>query len=172
MRLGLLILGAACTALAGCSVAIKWPPRDPVEGFEVSPGDCDVQNKQVIDCFDHVQFLAREGVLVMQPPVCADVTVRRWSDKLPNGVATSFYGRPAYNTVIGMARDRAVVIQCIQHPLRYRVPGRPTWTQIGRVEDTLHPNGQSHDPLPRAEGVTVTANPDDNIYSDKYVPEP
>jgi hypothetical protein len=58
----------------------------------------------------------------MQAPVCADVTVRHWSDKLPNGVVTIFYGRPASYTVIGAPDDKPVLVQCLQHPLRYMLP--------------------------------------------------
>jgi hypothetical protein len=130
-----------------------------------------VQSNQILDCFEHAHF-AVEEVPVMQAPVCADVTVRHWSDKLPNGVVTIFYGRPASYTVIGAPDDKPVLVQCLQHPLRYMLPdliggvGMP----LGTETITLHPNG--YHTLPRAEGVPVKENPEDKVYSDKYVPEP
>jgi hypothetical protein len=172
MRLGLLILGAACALLGGCYVpTVEWPPRDPVEHVWVPPEACDVRNKQVVDCFDHVHFVVGE-VLVMQAPVCANVTVRHWSDKLPNGVVTIFYGRPDSYTVIGEASDKPVLAECIQHPLRYPVPQLFSGPMMLEKPDRIYcPNGYSN-ALPRAGGVPIPENPDDKVYSDKYVPEP
>lgn len=176
MRLGLLIAGATCAALAGCYVpkGTLWPPRDPVEHVWVPENACDVESPELVDCFEHVHFVA-EDALVMHAPACADVTVRRWNDKMPNGTITIFYGRPAPYSVIGNADDKPVLITCVQHPLRYPLPqlwGSFDTMMQEKPNHVVYPNGY-RDTLPNAHGVPVTESPDvDKVFSDKYVPEP